>query len=109
VYALIAEESALMRARYGATFDRFVAAVPSLVPRLTPADVPGTTRVTPSLSAGLRSELFTGALAIGMMVLAIGGARALPVFYAIIVVGYVARVVASRNYGNSSSPNVPSS
>ena len=96
VYALIAEESTLMRARYGSTFERFVVAVPALFPRFTPADVPGTLRAEPSLAAGLRSEVFTASLTVGAFALALGGTRALPLFYACGVAGYVGRLVVSQ-------------
>jgi protein-S-isoprenylcysteine O-methyltransferase Ste14 len=96
VYALIGEESSLMRARYGTTFDRFVAAVPALFPRFSPAAVPGTLRGEPSFMAGMRSEFFTAGFAAGAVALAIGGTRALPLFYAFAIAGYVARVLTSR-------------
>jgi len=96
VYALIGEESTLMRARYGTTFDRFVAAVPALVPRITAADVADTVRAEPSFPSGLRSELFLAGLAAGAVAFALGGTRALPIFYGLGIAGFVARLLASR-------------
>jgi protein-S-isoprenylcysteine O-methyltransferase Ste14 len=93
---LIREEATLMRARYGATYDAYRAAVPSLVPRLGPADVPGSETVRPSLAQGLRSEIFSAAFAIAMVLLAFGGPRMLPGFYAIGIAGLVANQILRR-------------
>jgi len=93
---LIHEEAILMRARYGATYDAYRAAVPSLVPRLGPANVPGSEKVGPSLAQGLRSEVFSAAFAIGMVLLAFGGPRMLPAFYAIGITGLVASQILRR-------------
>lgn len=96
VYALISVETPLLRARYGETFDRFVAAVPALVPRFSPANVAGATIVQPSYASGFRSEVFFAAFALGAIALGIDGAAALPIFYALAILGYVARVVLTR-------------
>jgi protein-S-isoprenylcysteine O-methyltransferase Ste14 len=96
VYALISVETPLLRARYGETFDRFVAAVPTLVPRFSPANVAGATVVEPSYASGFRSEVFFAAFAFGAIALGIGGAAALPIFYALAILGYIARVVLTR-------------
>jgi protein-S-isoprenylcysteine O-methyltransferase Ste14 len=96
VCALISVETPLLRSRYGETFDRFVAAVPALVLRFTPANVAGATVVEPSYASGFRSEIFFAAFALGAIALGIGGAAALPIFYVLAIVGYVARVVLTR-------------
>jgi hypothetical protein len=85
-----------MRARYGATYDAYRAAVPSLVPRLGPADVPGSETIRPSLAQGLRSEIFSAGFAIAMVLLAFGGPRMLPAFYAIGLSGLLANLILRR-------------
>ena len=69
--ALIRVEATLLRNRYGAVYDEYAAAVPPLVPRLTPAEVRGSIRGTPSLALGLRSEIFSAALAATVLAVAI--------------------------------------
>jgi len=59
---LMQVETRLLRARYGATFDAYAAAVPALFPRFTPAKVEGSVRGTPSLALGLRSEIFSAVI-----------------------------------------------
>jgi len=96
VRMLIREEAALMRASYGETYDAYRAAVPSLVPRLGPADVAGSETVRPSLAQGLRSEIFSAGFAIAMVLLAFGGPRMLPEFYAIGISGLLVSQVLRR-------------
>jgi protein-S-isoprenylcysteine O-methyltransferase Ste14 len=96
VESLVREETTLMRARYGATYDAYRAAVPSLVPRLGPADVPGSETIRPSLAQGLRSEIFSAGFAIAMVLLAFGGPRMLPAFYAIGLSGLLANLILRR-------------
>jgi len=64
-------ETRVLRERYGATFDAYAAAVPALLPRLTPAHVSGTARVTPSPGPALRSEFFSAAIALALLLLSI--------------------------------------
>jgi len=65
--ALAGVESRLLRARYGAAYDAYAAAVPALLPRATPAQVEGSVRGTPSLALGLRSEIFSALLALSLL------------------------------------------
>jgi protein-S-isoprenylcysteine O-methyltransferase Ste14 len=96
VWLLVREESALMRARYGAIYDEYRAAVPSLFPRLTAASVPGSETVAPSVAQGLRSEIFSAGFALAMVLLAFGGPAALPLFYGIGITGLIASQVVRR-------------
>jgi protein-S-isoprenylcysteine O-methyltransferase Ste14 len=66
--ALAGVESRLLRARYGAAYDAYAAAVPALLPRLSPAHVEGSVRGTPSLALGLRSEIFSAVIALSLLV-----------------------------------------
>lgn len=66
---LMAYEAQELRARFGAAYDAFARAVPAVVPRLTPADVEGSTTRHPSLAQGLRAEIFSGACVLAMIVL----------------------------------------
>lgn len=70
VLGLMQVETALLRARYGPAFDAYAAAVPALIPRLTPAPVAGAGRAAPSLALGLRSELYSAALALSLIAFA---------------------------------------
>jgi protein-S-isoprenylcysteine O-methyltransferase Ste14 len=90
--ALISVEAPMLRARYGAAFDAYRGAVPSLVPRLRAADVPGTARVAPSLAQGLRSEVFTALLVVGTLALCIGRSAGVPVFYAFLAAAALYRI-----------------
>ncbi len=100
VAMLVREEATLMRARYGAVYDAYCAAVPSLFPRFTAAEVPGSQPVTPSLAEGLRSEILSAGFAVAMVVLAAGGPRALPAFYAVCTAAVVAGSLARRLTGS---------
>jgi protein-S-isoprenylcysteine O-methyltransferase Ste14 len=71
VLGLMRVETRVLRERYGATFDAYAAAVPALLPRLTPAHVSGTARVTPSPGPALRSEFFSAAIALALLLLSI--------------------------------------
>jgi protein-S-isoprenylcysteine O-methyltransferase Ste14 len=93
---LMREETALMRTRYGAVYEAYRAAVPSLIPRFTAATVTGTETVEPSLRQGLRSEIFSAGFALAMVVLAFGGPAALPAFYTIAATGLIASQIVQR-------------
>jgi hypothetical protein len=90
--ALISEETPVLRARYGEVFGSYRAAVPSLIPRLSPADVPGAARTRPLLRQGLQSEVFVGLLTLGTLALCVLRDRGLPVFYALFAVGIIYRI-----------------
>lgn len=81
--ALAAHEAAEMQVRYGSTYDAYRRSVPAIVPRLSPARVAGSVTGHPSLRTGIRAELLTAGLAIGMIAVAIDGESALPLFGAI--------------------------
>jgi protein-S-isoprenylcysteine O-methyltransferase Ste14 len=80
---LAGEESRLLAADYGATYAAFRRAVPAFVPRLTPAQVPGSVGVVPDWRAGLIGEGFCLGLAIALIPLALYGQAALPAFWII--------------------------
>lgn len=64
IAALIRHEETLMGARYRNAFRVYCSQVPRLLPRIVPA--PSQTGVQPSLFQGLRSELFTAAISVGL-------------------------------------------
>jgi len=80
---LAAEESRLLAADYGATYEAFRRAVPAFVPRLTPADVPGSVAATPDWRAGLLGEGFCLGFAVALVPVALEGAAGLPAFWII--------------------------
>ena len=65
--ALAGVESRLLRARYGAAYDAYAAAVPALLPRMSPAQVEGSVRGEPSVALGLRSEVFSAILVLSLL------------------------------------------
>ncbi|MHB8432990.1 MAG: methyltransferase family protein [Candidatus Tyrphobacter sp.] len=86
---LAAHESGLMHARYGAVYERYRAAVPSMVPRPIPARVEGSVRGAPSFANGMRSELLTAGLALGMLGMALYGPTAMPFLGACWIGGWI--------------------
>jgi len=96
VLALMRFEERGLRARYGEQFTQYRAEVPALLPRLQPApkSVGG---VPPSLGAGLRAEVFSGAIALGMVaVLLLGRTNGLYAFAALFIIGSVAQRLTTR-------------
>jgi protein-S-isoprenylcysteine O-methyltransferase Ste14 len=83
VAMLAHEEARGLQARYGELYEAYRRAVPSFVPRLTPAAVPGSIEVAPSIAAGLIGEGFCLGLALAIVPLAVFGQAGLPAFYAI--------------------------
>ncbi len=90
---LAAHEAQLMRARYGVVYERFRATVPAMFPRLTPARVEGSVRGRASFTGGMRSELLTLGLTIGMIGLAIVGFNGAPFFGACWVGGWILQTI----------------
>ncbi len=88
-----AHESRFMRARYGAVYERYRAAVPSMIPRLVPATVEGSVGAAPSFASGVRSEALTAGLALGMLGVTLYGESALPFFGACWVGGWILQTV----------------
>lgn len=97
VIALMRHEAILMRARYGAAYEAFAHAVPALIPRLTPARIEGSVRTDSSLLQGLRSEVFTASLALGMLCVVAALPDALAWFFGFYVLGFVGQVLAVRS------------
>lgn len=64
IAALIKHEETLLRAHFGAAFERYCAEVPRYWPRLTPVQSNGT--LQPSFKQGLLTETFTLGLFLGM-------------------------------------------
>ena len=90
---LSAYEARGMQARFGSAFEAYRRAVPALIPRLTPAHVDGALRARPSLVYGLRSEILTGALALGTIVAAVAPSRgAAPVLW-FWIAGFLTQVI----------------
>ena len=96
VLMLAGEESRLLEATYGATFDTYKRAVPALIPRLTPAHVPGSVVGKPSVSQGLRAEIMTGALFIGMVLVVAFGPKMFGALVALWLLGWAAQLVTTR-------------
>ncbi len=63
--ALARHEEAILEAAYGERFRTYAAQVPALIPRLIPVAAQGNAQ--PSLVQGLLSEVFTGAILIGIV------------------------------------------
>ena len=96
-----------LRSKFGALADRYAALVPPLLPRLTPAHLEGTVRNPPSVLQGLRSEVFTGALTAGMIVLCIFGERGFPAFTVLWVGGWIAQHIVTWNRVPNATPPEP--
>lgn len=73
VVLLAHEEQRRLAARFKGTYDAYRRLVPAFVPRLTPADVPGTTSVAPAWRQAFLGEGFGGILALGIAFLALFG------------------------------------
>ena len=73
VVLLAGEERRRLAARFKATYDAYRRLVPAFVPRLTPADVPGTATVPPEWRQAFFGEAFCGLLALGIAFLALFG------------------------------------
>ncbi len=80
-----------LRNRYGATYDAYARAVPAFIPRLTPAHVSGSVTGTPSLAQGLRAEILSAALAIGMLEVWFAGSYGGRIFIALWIAGWLAQ------------------
>ena len=63
VNALIVHEETLLRARFGAAYERYCASVPRFWPRMLPAPAEG--NLAPSLAQGVLTETFTLSLFLG--------------------------------------------
>lgn len=103
VYRLIAVEEAYLSAQQPNAFREYCASVPRLLPRLLPrlrAVALGEDDLSPSLAAGLFTELFALGMAAAMVYLAIAVALGLrpsvPVFWSILVLGFVAQSFSRR-------------
>ncbi len=86
---LAAEESRGMAERYGAVYEAFRAAVPAFVPRLTPADVPGSVSAQAAWGPALFGDAYCLLLAIALVPVALYGEAGVRVFWAIVVPAFV--------------------
>ncbi len=97
VLALVRWEERGLHARYGDEFTQYCADVPALLPRVRPVPETGG-GVPPSLGAGLRAEVFSGAIALGMIaVLSLGRTNGLYAFAALFVIGIVGQRLTTRS------------
>ncbi len=103
VIALAREEVRVLRARYGAAFDAYAAAVPAFVPRFTPAAVPGSQTVEPSLASGFLGEIGVMLAALSLAPVAAFGRAGLPALDAILVLAVIASFVAVRRRNSPGS------
>lgn len=102
VYRLIAIEERFLRRTNGAAYERYCAAVPRLLPRLTPAPLPEDPR-TPNVAYGFLTELFLLGFACAMVYVAIVAPGGLAerqqigsVFWTIAFCGIALQVILSR-------------
>jgi protein-S-isoprenylcysteine O-methyltransferase Ste14 len=96
VLMLAGEETRVLRATYGATFDTYRRAVPALIPRFTPAHVPGSVAGKPSLEQGLRAEIMVAALVVGMILVALYGERMFSTLLTLWLVGWFVQLFTTR-------------
>ncbi len=89
VAALAREETIHMRRRYGAAFDAFRSAVPSFVPRLTPAQGLETASVVPAWRSALLGEAFCLTIGLAIVPLALYGDAGQPAFWTIFCATFV--------------------
>lgn len=94
LWMLIHFEETGLRKRYGAAFDECCKKVPVLLPRITPVAQRGDVR--PSLLQGLRAEIFTGAIALGMIAILIWQNRGLPIFLILWIGGWIVQTILVR-------------
>jgi len=78
VIVLAREEAAQLALRYGPAFEAYRRAVPAFVPRLTPASVPGSVAVVPSVSSALLGESGVCLTAVALVPIAVFGQAGLP-------------------------------
>jgi protein-S-isoprenylcysteine O-methyltransferase Ste14 len=108
VIMLAGEESRGMAERYGPIYEAYRRAVPAFVPRLTPAEVPGSADVVPSIARGLLAEAFCLALAVALVPVALFGQAGLPAFYVIWILGLIvwgtAGWMAGRKHTSGTGP-----
>jgi protein-S-isoprenylcysteine O-methyltransferase Ste14 len=84
-----------LRARYGSVYDTFAREVPAFVPRLTPATVSGSVSGVPSLAQGLRAEILSACLVMGMVAVWFAGDRSEPIFFALWIGGWIVQRLAA--------------
>jgi protein-S-isoprenylcysteine O-methyltransferase Ste14 len=81
VVFLAREEAGRLAAQYGTVYEAYRRLVPAFVPRLTPADVPGSSSATPSIRGALLGELGVLLMAVSLVPLAAFGQAGLPAFW----------------------------
>ncbi|HET9392101.1 MAG TPA: methyltransferase [Candidatus Rubrimentiphilum sp.] len=94
VIALGRHEEVILERTYGERFRAYAAQVPSLVPRLTPVAAQGD--VKPSLVQGLLSEVFTGAILLGIILAVVDQRRGGLDFFVLYVGGIIAQRMIAR-------------
>lgn len=82
--------------RYGTAYDAYARAVPAIIPRLTPAHVNGSVTGTPSLAQGLRAEILSAALAVGMLEVWFAGRYGGKIFIALFIAGWFAQLLVTQ-------------
>lgn len=90
-----------LRERYGAAYDAYARAVPAFIPRLTPAHVNGSVTGTPSLVQGLRAEILSAALVIGMLEVWFAGRYGGIIFIALWIGGWLAQRLVTQPLSES--------
>lgn len=96
IYALIAYESQGLRGRYGEAFENYERRVPALLPRIGSPSFPATKSTVPSRAQGLRSEIFTGVLALGFIGICIFQDRAFFAFPILLGGGWLLQTFLAR-------------
>jgi protein-S-isoprenylcysteine O-methyltransferase Ste14 len=98
LHVLAEYESRGLRAQYGDIYNAYARAVPALVPRLSPARIESSVPGTPSLRQGLRAEIFSAAMVIGMLYILADGRYRLPVFTFLYAAGWTLQRLANRRF-----------
>jgi protein-S-isoprenylcysteine O-methyltransferase Ste14 len=96
VMFLAREEAAELALRYGAAFDAYRRAVPAFVPRRTPADVPGSVAVEPSLSSALLGEAGVALIALALVPVALFGQAGLPALLVLVALALIVSLGVNR-------------
>jgi hypothetical protein len=96
ILALQRHENEALELRYGETFRAYRAAVPALVPRWSPATVPGSATVAPSWAQAVEGELAIGAVAAGTIWIAAAGRSGTVVMAALVAAALAYKLIRRR-------------
>jgi protein-S-isoprenylcysteine O-methyltransferase Ste14 len=106
VIMLARHEETILSAVYGERFRQYAAHVPALIPRLVPVAAQGDAH--PSLADGVLSEVFTGALLIGIILTFVDRKHGEIDFFVLYGAGIIAQRLIARNHIARLHNEVPS-